>query len=280
MMVKRLNIAAIFAHPDDLAFFAAGTIARWAEEGHKIFCICCTNGEVGTLRRDLTKKEVANKREEELDSANNILGITEKFMLGYPDAGFINGHELRKQLVYYVRKHKIDRVITFDPWVKYEIHPDHVVVGRMAAEAGAFSAFPLLYEDQLKNGLEPYACSEVWFMGLLGHSPNAIMDISQVMEKKVQAALQFDSTIELLSDLFGMELNPGINTKEQRKKLNKNAHRLLNSMASTIGKKYGVNLGEAFYVQKTLPGHFDNFQEILSENLGNPLGPPKIYKSE
>jgi LmbE family N-acetylglucosaminyl deacetylase len=277
-MVKRLNIATIFAHPDDLTFFAAGTIARWAEKGHKIFCICCTNGEVGTLRRDITKIEVANKREEELDLANEILGIAEKFMLGYPDAGFINAQELRKQLIYYVRKLKIDRIITFDPWVKYEIHPDHVVVGRMAAEAGAFSAFPLLYEDQLKNGLEPYGCSEVWFMGLLGHSPNAIVDISQVMEKKVQAALKFDSTIELLSDLFGMEVNPGKITKEQRNLLNKNAHRLIKSMASVIGKKFNVNLAEAFYVQKTLPGHFDNFQEILNENLANPLGPPKIYK--
>ena len=201
-------------------------------------------------------------------------------MLGYPDAGFINSQELRKQLVYYVRELKINRVITFDPWVKYEVHPDHVVVGRIAAEAGAFSAFPLLYEDQLKNGLEPYACSEVWFMGLLGHSPNVIVDISQVMEKKVQAALEFDSTIELLSDLFGIEVNSGKITKEQRNVLNKNAHRLLNAMASTIGKKYDINLAEAFYVQKTLPGHFDNFQEILSENLGNPLAPPKIYKSE
>lgn len=277
-MVDNLNIAAIFAHPDDLTFFAAGSVARWAAEGHKIYSVCCTNGEVGTLRQDITKKEVADKREEELESANRILGITEKFMLGYPDAGFINGKELRKKLMYYVRKLKIDRIITFDPWVNYEVHPDHVIVGRMAAEAGAFSAFPLLYEDQFENGVEPYACSEVWFMGLLGHKPNAIIDISQVMEKKVQAALEFDSTIELLSELFGMKLVPGKITKEQRKKLNTNAHRLIYSMASTIGKKFDVKLAEAFYVQKTLPGHFDNFQEILSENLGNPLAPPKVYK--
>lgn len=277
-MVDKLNIAAIFAHPDDLTFFAAGTVARWAEEGHNIFCICCTNGEVGTLRRDIIKKEVADKRKEELESANKILGITEKFMLGYPDAGFIDGQELRRELVHYVRKLTIDRIVTFDPWVKYEIHPDHVVVARMAAEAGAFSAFPLLYEDQLENGLEPYSCSEVWFMGLLGHKPNAIVDISQVMEKKIQAALEFDSTIELLTDLFGLKAKPGKITKEQRKVLDKNAHRLLESMALTIGKKYEVKFAEAFYIQKTLPGHFDNFQEILSENLGNPPAPPKIYR--
>jgi LmbE family N-acetylglucosaminyl deacetylase len=279
-MVEKLNIAAIFAHPDDLTFFAAGTIARWAEEGHKIFCICCTNGEVGTLRRDIIKKDVAKKREEELDAANKILGIKEKYMLGYPDAGFIKGQELRKKLVYYVRKLKIDRIITLDPWVKYEVHPDHVIVGRMAAEAGAFSTFPLLYEDQLENGLEPYNCSEVWFMGLLGHAPNAIVDITQLMEKKVQAALQFESTFEIIKDIFGIQVDPNKITNLNKVKIEKKLKRLFESIGTAIGKKYGVNNAEAFYVQKTQPGHFDNFQEILSEKLGNPLAPPKVYRND
>jgi LmbE family N-acetylglucosaminyl deacetylase len=279
-MVEKLNIAAIFAHPDDLTFYAAGTIARWVEEGHKISCICCTNGEVGSLSRDITKKDVAKKREDELDSANKILGIKDKYMLGYPDAGFINGQQLRKELVYYVRKLKIDRIITLDPWVKYEVHPDHVVVGRMAAEAGAFSTFPLLYEDQLENGVEPYNCTEVWFMGLLGHAPNAIIDISQVMEKKVQAALQFESTFEIIKNIFGIQVDLNNITDLKKIKIEKNLKRLFLSIGTAIGKKYGVDIAEAFYVQKTEPGHFDNFQEILSEILGNPLAPPKIYRSD
>jgi len=277
-MERKLNIAAIFAHPDDLAMFAAGTIARWVEEGHSVFSVCCTNGEVGTLRRDLTKKEVAQKRKEELLAANKILGIRKNFMLGYPDAGFIEAAKLRKELVYYVRKLKIDRIVTFDPWVKYEVHPDHMIVGRIAAEAGAFSAFPLLYEDQFKDGIEPYECSEVWFMGLLGHKPNCIVEISHVLEKKNMAALEFESTVELLSDLFGIKIDANKITEQQWKKLTKKAKKLFTSIANTIGKKYNISAAEAFYVQKTLPGHFDNFQEILSENLGNPLAAPKIYR--
>jgi LmbE family N-acetylglucosaminyl deacetylase len=276
-MANKIKIAAIFAHPDDLTLSAAGTIARWAEEGREIFTLCCTNGEVGTLRRDLTKEDVARKREEELKAANTILGVKDSYMLGYPDAGFINGYELRKELIYYVRKLKIDRIVTFDPWVKYEIHPDHVIVGRMAAEAGAFAAFPLLHEDQLIDNIEPYSCSEVWFMGLLGHNPNYIVDISHVFEKKINAALKFDSTVELLSELFGIKLSSGKVSKDQLNKLFKSAKRLLQSVASAIGKKYNLDAAEAFYVQRTLPGHFDNFQEILSENLGNPTSPPKIY---
>ncbi|MBY9010061.1 MAG: PIG-L family deacetylase, partial [Candidatus Lokiarchaeota archaeon] len=192
------NILAIFAHPDDLSIFCAGTLARWANEGHDIYALCCTSGEVGTLRRDLTKEQVAATREKELRSANEIIGVKETIILDYPDAGFINGPELREKLMYFVRKLKADRVVTFDPWVAYEVHPDHLVVGRMAAEAAAFAAFPLLYTDQFKNGVESYECSEVWFMGLLGHKPNYFVDISSTLEKKIEAALKFEATLELL----------------------------------------------------------------------------------
>lgn len=60
-----LNIVAIFAHPDDLTFYSVGTVARWVDEGHSVIALCCTKGEVGTLRLDLTKEQVAEKREKE-----------------------------------------------------------------------------------------------------------------------------------------------------------------------------------------------------------------------
>ncbi len=277
MDTKIVNILAIFAHPDDLSIFCAGTLARWAEEGHNIYALCCTSGEVGTLRRDLTKEQVAATREKELRTANEIIGVKETIILDYPDAGFIDGPELREKLVYFVRKLKADRVVTFDPWVAYEVHPDHLVVGRMAAEAAAFAAFPLLYTDQFKNGLEPYECSEVWFMGLLGHKPNYFVDISSILEKKITAALKFEATLELLANLFAPKIDPANVSPDELKKLTKYATRLFRSMAIAIGQKVDLKAAEAFFVQKTLPGHFDNFQQLTSEMLGNPPENPKIY---
>jgi len=275
--IDKLNVLAIIAHPDDLSFFSAGTLARWVDEGHDVYVICCTNGEVGTLRNDLTKEDVAIKREKELRAANKLLGFKGTLILGYPDAGFIEPAVLRKELVYHVRKYKADRVVTFDPWAKYEVHPDHVVVARMACEAGAFSAFPLLYEDQFQDELKPHACSEIWLMGLLGHYPNAFVDISSTLEKKVSAALKFEATLELLADLFAPNIDPANVSEQQLKKLTRHANNLLRSIASVIGKKAGLGVAEAFYVQKTLPGHFDNFQQLMSEMLGNPPEKPKIY---
>ena len=274
---KILNVVAIFAHPDDLSIFCAGTLARWAEEGHNVYALCCTSGEVGTLRLDLTKEQVADTREKELRAANKIIGVKETIILDYPDAGFINGPELREKLVFFVRKLKADRVVTFDPWVSYEVHPDHVIVGRMAAEAAAFAAFPLLYPEQRKKGVEPYACSEVWFMGLLGHKPNYFVDITSTLEKKIEAALMFEATLELLAQLFAPKIDPANVSPDELRKLTKYANKLYRSMAAVIGNKFDLKAAEAFFVQKTLPGHFDNFQQLISEMLGNPPEKPKIY---
>ena len=274
---KILNVVAIFAHPDDLSIFCAGTLARWAEEGHNVYALCCTSGEVGTLRLDLTKEQVADTREKELRAANEIIGVKETIILDYPDAGFINGPELREKLVFFVRKLKADRVVTFDPWVSYEVHPDHVIVGRMAAEAAAFAAFPLLYSEQRKKSVEPYACSEVWFMGLLGHKPNYFVDITSTLEKKIEAALKFEATLELLAQLFAPKIDPANVSPDELRKLTKYANRLYRSMAAVIGNKVDLKAAEAFFVQKTLPGHFDNFQQLTSEMLGNPPEKPKIY---
>ncbi|MBY9012951.1 MAG: PIG-L family deacetylase [Candidatus Lokiarchaeota archaeon] len=274
---KKLNILAIFAHPDDLSIFCAGTLARWAEEGHHIYALCCTSGEVGTLRRDLTKEQVAATREKEVRAANDLIGVKETIILDYPDAGFINGAELRKKLIYYVRNLKADRVVTFDPWVTYEVHPDHLIVGRMAAEAAAFAAFPLLHTDQIEEGVEPYECSEVWFMGLLGHKPNYFVDISSTLEKKIEAALKFEATLELLANMFAPNIDPANVSPEELIKLTKYATRLFRSMAIAIGNKVDLKAAETFFVQKTLPGHFDNFQQLMSEMLGNPSEQPKIY---
>lgn len=270
------KILVIIAHHDDAAFSCGGTLAKWADEGNDIYMISVTSSDVGTLRSDITNKELGEKCEKELLEANNIIGIKETLFLKYPDGGFIDGAKLREKLIYYVRKFKADRIVTLDPWQSYEVHPDHIIVGRMAAEAGAFSVFPLIHQEHLQEGVKPYNCSEVWFMGRLGHVPNYYVDISSTFEKKVEHSLKFESTFELLSELFTPDIDPLNVTLEQLKKLKKLAKNLLNSLASALGNNVGLKTAEAFYVQKTLPGHFDNFREITLEMLGKPPEEPKI----
>jgi len=271
-----MRVLTIFPHPDDSAFFAAGTLARWVAEGHHVTSVCCTSGNLGTLRLDQTKEQVAEIREGELRAANQVLGIQETVTLGHPDGGFVDAGELRRELVGLVRKHRPDRLMTLDPWLQYEVHPDHQVVGRAAAEAAAFGAFPLLHPEQLTGDVRPYSPSEVWFMGVLGHAPNCYVDIATSIDTKVAAALEFEGTLAILASMFAPEIDPADVSAEQHQVLAGHADTWLRSMAARIGEKADLAAAEAFFVQKCLPGHLDNVDHLMTEMLGLPEGSPKV----
>jgi LmbE family N-acetylglucosaminyl deacetylase len=65
-MTSPLTIAAVYAHPDDGEFFAAGTLAKWVKQGHKVHAICATRGDLGTKQRDASGGELGARRASEL----------------------------------------------------------------------------------------------------------------------------------------------------------------------------------------------------------------------
>ena len=48
---------AIVAHPDDIEFSCAGTLARWADNGARISYVICTSGDVGFDEPNMTKEK-------------------------------------------------------------------------------------------------------------------------------------------------------------------------------------------------------------------------------
>ena len=274
-MTKKIKILAIFPHPDDSVIFAGASLHKWVREGHTVTSVCCTDGEVGTLRTDLTMEDVSRMRKNELLAANKIIGIESLEMLHYPDGGVLDVKELRKDLFRCVRKYKPDRVISMDPWAMYEIHPDHLAAGRMGAEAAAFAGFPLLYPEQLNDEIQPHIVSEIWFMGMLGHTPNCYVDVLSTIGKKAEAVLQFDTTMSIISELFGLEINKKNNIRKD-KKLIKSTDEWIRGRAEHIGKPVGIKAAEAFYIQKCLPGHFDNLQPSTEDINGKQVESPLI----
>ncbi len=273
---KNLRILAVFPHPDDTAFFAAGTLARWVDQGHHVTSICVTSGNLGTLRPDQTARQVADVREKEMRAANDVLGIQDTVTLGCPDGGFLDAGELRRELIGIVRKYRPDRLLALDPWLRYEVHPDHEMVGRTAAEAAAFGAFPLLHPEQLTDGKTPHSPSEVWFMGILAHAPNCYVDISTTIERKIASAMEFEGTLAILAGMFAGDIDPSNVSSEQQKVLAAHGDSWLRAMAAKIGEKVNLPAAEAFYVRKCLPGHFDNMEQALSEMLGLPPQAPTV----
>ena len=85
------TILCVYAHPDDGEFYAGGSLAKWASQGHRVLAICATDGALGTKRTDQTRQEVAETRRRELTSALAVLGAEPPVMLGCPD-GCLRDH--------------------------------------------------------------------------------------------------------------------------------------------------------------------------------------------
>ncbi|MFO0551249.1 MAG: PIG-L deacetylase family protein [Polyangiaceae bacterium] len=268
-MTAPLVIAAIYAHPDDGEFFAAGSLAKWRAAGHRVVAVCATDGSLGTRHADRSRKEVARERAAELTAALACLGLEPPIMLGFPD-GELREHAdaLKERLVFHLRCMKVDRMLTFDPWRRYEIHPDHVTVGRVACEAAAFSCFPLLFPHHLSQvGLEPRQPREVWFMTPTEHAPNRVVDIAPTFEAKIRSFLCHRSQVELLANWFAPDADDPWQIPHAE--LERGARNLLEKMARVSAKAArNVELAEAFYVQRVGPGHLSNFDDMLREMVG------------
>ena len=63
---------AIYAHPDDIEFSCAGTMARWAKDGARISYILITNGDVGIADPTISKAEAVKIRQKEAKAATGL----------------------------------------------------------------------------------------------------------------------------------------------------------------------------------------------------------------
>ena len=133
----------IVAHPDDIEFSSAGTIARWVKDGTRVAYVVCTSGEVGIAEPGMTREKAAKIRESEQLAAAETVGVKEVVFLREPDGMLQPTLELRKKLVREIRRFKPEIVICGDPTIvwagdTYINHPDH----RAAATAALDATFP------------------------------------------------------------------------------------------------------------------------------------------
>ncbi len=153
---------AIVAHPDDIEFSCAGTLARWSRAGARISFVLCTSGDVGIDEPGMTRTKATEIREDEERKAAQIIGATEVVFLREPDGLLVPTLELRKKLVREIRRFRPEVVICGDPTIvwagdDYINHPDH----RAAATAALDATFPAagqshLYEEFSQEGLSAH----------------------------------------------------------------------------------------------------------------------------
>ena len=94
----------IVAHPDDIEFSCAGTIARWTQKGARVAYVICTSGDVGIDEAGMTREKAARIREAEQIEAARIAGVDDVVFLREPDGMLQATLELRKKLVREIRR--------------------------------------------------------------------------------------------------------------------------------------------------------------------------------
>lgn len=126
------RILAVFPHPDDESFVAAGTLAKYIEDGAEVTFACLTLGEMG---RNMGIPPFANRvtlpaiRKLELEASCHAIGIQDLRMLGFHDKmiEFEDKELLDSQIMALVNELNPSLVITFYPG--YSVHPDHDATG-------------------------------------------------------------------------------------------------------------------------------------------------------
>ena len=181
------TLMAIMAHPDDIDFTSAGSIAKWCAEGWTVYYVLATSGDKGT-HDDYTRQELAALREQEQRDAAAVLGVKDVFFLGYPDGDVEPTHELRGQLVHLLRKYEVDAVLTWDGFRPSFNHKDHRNIG-IAARDAVFPAVRdhLYYADDAAQGLAARQVNELLLAG--AQDADYFVDITDYVEQKVDAVL-------------------------------------------------------------------------------------------
>jgi LmbE family N-acetylglucosaminyl deacetylase len=185
------RVLAVMAHPDDVDFGCAGTVARWTDRGIEVVYLMVTDGEAGGPADGMARAEMAALRRDEQRAAAKCAGVTDVRFLGYPDGRVEATLGLRRDIARVIRQVRPDRVLTQsaerDYRRIYPSHPDHRAVGSAALDAVYPDArnphaFPELLADE---GLEPWTAPEVWVSG--GPLAHHYVDVTETYPRKLAA---------------------------------------------------------------------------------------------
>jgi LmbE family N-acetylglucosaminyl deacetylase len=222
-------ILAIGAHPDDIDFLAAGSLAKFAAEGAAVHYLILTDGSRGSADRSADSTELVKMRKAEQDAAGAAVGAAGSEFLDYCDGQLEITMELKKDIVRVIRRLKPDVVITFDPTMVYYAprsfinHPDH----RAAGQATLDAVFPLArdhlsFPELTDEGLEPHKVKTILLSNF--EKQDFYIDISSTIGAKIAALAAHASQ---MPDMAAIEAS-------------------IREMASLAGAKTGSEYAEAF----------------------------------
>jgi len=239
-----VRVLAIHAHPDDVEFQCAGTLALLKQRDCEITIATMTPGDCGSA--ELAWEDIAQKRREEAFKSAELLGA-DYDCLEFRDLSICFDNESRRRVTAYLRKVRPDIVITAPP---VDYMPDHEQTSLLVRDA-CFNA-PIPNYDTHRNSqagpldriphlyyVDPIEGTD-WFGNAV--QPEFLVDISSMFELKQKMLACHASQRDWLLKQHGIDeyLNSCERWSRQR------------------GTELGVDYAEAFRQHKGHPYPHDN----------------------
>ncbi len=193
------RILVVVAHPDDIDFGVAGSVAMWTNAGIEVTYCLVTSGDAGGEDRNQSREDMARMREAEQTAAARVVGVDDLRFLHYPDGRVEATLELRRDLSRVMRQVRPQRVVTQSPDRLYDriyaSHPDHLATGDAAIAAVYPDARnPFAHPELLATeALEPWSVPQLWIMAR--PDPNVYVEITDVLDAKLKALCSHTSQI-------------------------------------------------------------------------------------
>jgi len=190
----------VMAHPDDVDFGAAGTVANLTDRGVAVTYCLVTDGDAGGFDQTIPRPQMATLRREEQTRAAKEVGVDDLIFLAFGDGRVEYNLTLRAALSRVIRQVRPNLVITQSPVLDltriYASHPDHVATAQATIAAVYPDARnPFAYPELLAEGLEAWTVPEVWVMSTMA-VPGAnvhVEDITANIERKIRALLSHET---------------------------------------------------------------------------------------
>ena len=144
-----------------------------------------TDGAKGGLEPGFSEAQVAAIRRAEQEQAGKVLGVADIIWLGFQDTEVPKPETVREPLISLIREVQPDFVISLDPWLPYEAHPDHRRASMAAVEACLFAGLPMIQPEDMEHGLVPWQVTGIALA--LSLKPNTFIGIDATWEKKLEA---------------------------------------------------------------------------------------------
>ncbi len=201
------RVLVVMAHPDDVDFGSAGTIAALTGAGSSVTYCLVTSGDAGSDDLTVSTAELVALREKEQTEAAAVVGVTDLIFLHHPDGAVEANLALRHDISAVIRRTTPDLVICQSPERIFDrifaSHPDHLAAGE-AALCAVYpdSRNPRAFPDLLADGLTPHTVPEVW---LSAHpQPDAFVDVTNTFDAKIAALRAHESQTGHRDDLEEM----------------------------------------------------------------------------